>query len=79
MPIKIEYSGYFYKDLPKLLIVKDNFTLGEKLTQIEKTANKKFINMSDEEIYSTLKKLVDTKDYYIDEQPDEVFWVEFLK
>ena len=79
MSIKIEYSGYFYKDLPKLLIVKDNFTLGQKLTQIEKTANKKFIDMSDEEIFNTLKKLVDTKDYYIDEQPDEIFWVEFLK
>ena len=31
MSIKVEYSGYFYKDLPRLLMEKDGFSLGEKL------------------------------------------------
>ena len=50
MSIKIEYSGYFYKELPRLLMEKDGFSLGQKLAQIEKTAKKKFIDMSDEDI-----------------------------
>lgn len=79
MSIKVEYSGYFYKDLPRLLMEKDGFSLGQKLAQIEKTAKKKFINMSDEEVYSSLKVLIETKEYYLDEFPDETFWKEFLK
>ena len=79
MSIKIEYSGYFYKDLPRLLMEKDGFSLGQKLAQIEKTAKKKFIDMSDEEVYSSLKILIETKEYYLDEFPDETFWEEFLK
>ncbi len=79
MSIKIEYSGYFYKDLPRLLMEKDGFSLGQKLAQIEKTAKKKFIDMSDEDIYNSLKQLIETKDYYSDELPDESFWNNFLK
>ena len=79
MSIKIEYSGYFYKDLPRLLMEKDGFSLGQKLAQIEKTAKKKFIDMSDEDIYNSLKLLIETKDYYSDELPDESFWNNFLK
>ena len=79
MSIKIEYSGYFYKDLPRLLMEKDGFSLGQKLAQIEKTAKKKFIDMSDEDIYNSLKQLIETKDYYADELPDESFWNNFLK
>lgn len=79
MSIKVEYSGYFYKDLPKLLMEKDGFSLGQKLAQIEKTAKRKFIDMSDEEIYSSLKTIIETKEYYLDEIPDEAFWNEFLK
>lgn len=78
MSIKIEYSGYFYKDLPRLLMEKDGFSLGQKLAQIEKTAKKKFIDMSDEDIYNSLKQLIETKDYHMDELPDESFWNEFL-
>ena len=79
MQIKVEYSGYFYKELPKLLMIKDDFSLGQKLTLIEKESKKRFISMSDEEIYNTLKSLIDTRDYYLDELPDENFWVNFLK
>ena len=79
MSIKIEYSGYFYKDLPRKKKKKDGFSLGQKLAQIEKTAKKKFIDMSDEDIYNSLKLLIETKDYYADELPDESFWNNFLK
>ena len=79
MSIKIEYSGYFYKDLPRKKKKKDGFSLGQKLAQIEKTAKKKFIDMSDEDIYNSLKQLIETKDYYKDEMPDKIFWDEYLK
>ena len=35
--------------------------------------------MTDEEVYSSLKILIETKEYYLDEIPDETFWAEFLK
>ena len=76
--MKVEYSGQIYLNLPKLLSIQDKFTFGQKLAQIEKTAKKKFIDMSDEDIYNSLKLLIETKDYYADELPDESFWNEFL-
>lgn len=79
MSIKVEYSGHFYNDLPKLLMERDGFSLGEKLAQIEKTAKKKYVEMTDEEVYISLKTLIETKEYYLDEIPDETFWTEFLK
>ena len=77
--MKVEYSGQIYLNLPKLLSIQDKFTFGQKLAQIEKTAKKKFIDMSDEDIYNSLKQLVETKDYYKDEMPDKIFWDEYLK
>ncbi len=77
--MKVEYSGQIYLNLPKLLSIQDGFTFGQKLAQIEKTAKKRFIDMSDEEMYNTLKILSETKDYYKDELPDEAFVKEFLK
>ena len=75
----MEYSGQIYLNLPKLLSIQDKFTFGQKLAQIEKTAKKKFIDMSDEDIYNSLKQLIETKDYYKDEMPDKIFWDEYLK
>ena len=77
--MKVEYSGQIYLNLPKLLSIQDKFTFGQKLAQIEKTAKKKFIDMSDEDIYNALKQLIETKDYYKDEMPDKIFWDEYLK
>lgn len=79
MSIKTEYSGQIYLILPKLLSIQDGFSLGQKLAQIEKTAKKRFINMTDEEVYNTLKALIETKDYYKDELPDDDFWKSLLK
>ena len=77
--MKVEYSGQIYLNLPKLLSIQDKFTFGQKLAQIEKTAKKKFIDMSDEDIYNSLKQLIETKDYYKDEMPDKIFWDGYLK
>ena len=77
--MKVEYSGQIYVNLSKLLIIQDKFTFGQTLAQIEKTAKKKFIDMSDEDIYNSLKQLIETKDYYKDEMPDKIFWDEYLK
>ena len=79
MSIKTEYSGQIYLTLPKLLSIQDGFSFGQKLAQIEKTAKKRFINMTDEEVYNTLKLLIETKDYYTDELPDDNFWKGLLK
>ena len=77
--MKVEYSGQIYLNLPKLLSIQDKFTFGQKLEQIEKKKKKKFIDMSDEDIYNSLKQLIETKDYYKDEMPDKIFWDEYLK
>lgn len=77
--IKVEYAGQIYTDLAKYFSIADSFSIGEKLAQIEKESKKKFINMTDEEIYTTLKYLVNTKEYYKDEPlTEEEFnkWVE---
>jgi hypothetical protein len=79
MSVKVEYSGQIYLNLPKYLSIQDEFTFGQKLAQIEKTVKKRFIEMSDEELYNTLMLLINTKDYYKDELPDEDFKKEFLK
>lgn len=71
MSLKVEYKGQFYIDLPAYLSIADGYSLGEKLTQIEKEAKKKFIEMSDEEIYTTLRYLTTTKEYFKDEKLNE--------
>lgn len=64
MQLKLE--GVIYEMLYELLMVNDNFTVGQKLTQLEKKAKNRFYNMSDEEIYNTLKDTI-KEDYYSDE------------
>ena len=63
MSVKLE--GVIYEELYKLFMIKDDFTVGQKFTQIEKTAKKRFYDLTDEELYDTLKKLVKT-DYHSD-------------
>lgn len=74
MSLKVEYTGHWYLELPKYLAIQDKFSLGEKLTQIEKESKKRFLDMTDEEIYTTMKYLVSTKEYFKDEKmTDEEF------
>jgi hypothetical protein len=71
---KIEYSGQIYQNLGKFLAIPDGFTFGEKLTQIEKEAKKRFYDMTDEEIYIVINFLLSTKEYYKDDKlSDEEF------
>ena len=78
MSLKVEYKGQFYLDLPIYLSIADGYSLGEKLTQIEKEAKKKFIEMSDEEIYTTLRYLTTTKEYFKDEKLNEEEFKEWV-
>ncbi len=78
--MRVEYSGLIYVELGKYLAINDGFSFGEKLVQLEKTTKKRFYNLSEEEIYNTLKSLVATKEYYKDEKlTDEEFnsWREY--
>lgn len=77
--IKVEYGGQFYIQLMKLLSINDNYTIGEKLTVIEKTAKKRFYELTDKELYETLMYIIETKDYFNDEvYTEEEFktWIE---
>lgn len=63
----MQYTGAINEELFELLLVDDGFSVGQKFAQIEKTAKKKFINISDKELYETIQKLK-TTDYYSDEK-----------
>ena len=72
--MKVEYGGLIYVDLAKYLAIDDGFSFGEKMFQIEKQAKKSFYNLTDEDIYTSLKHLISNKDYYKDEKlTDEEF------
>lgn len=62
-----QYIGAFFTELEELLMIEDGFTVGQKLTQIEKTANKRFIELSDKELYETIQKLR-KQEYYQDQK-----------
>lgn len=63
---KVNLQGAIVDLITDLFMINDGFSAGEKLTQIEKTAKKRFYNLSDEEIYNALKETIKT-DYYNDE------------
>ena len=65
-----KYVGAIYDELSEIQMIKDNFTVGQKLAQIEKTANKRFIDMSDLELYDAIQKMR-KEDYYSDEKMSE--------
>lgn len=75
---KSKYIGAIYTDLFEYFSNSDGFTVGEKLTQIEKTAGNRFLELTDEDIYNTIQKLR-KEDYHSDEKTtDEEFnkWTE---
>lgn len=67
MSIKVEYSGQVYLKLGEYFAIKDGFSIGEKLTQLEKESGEKLYNLSDEDLYNILSVLVKTQDYHKDE------------
>ena len=62
----VSMQGAIVELLTDLFIINDGFSAGEKLTQIEKTAKKRFYDMSDIEIFNALKETVKSE-YYQDE------------
>jgi hypothetical protein len=58
-------EGVIHEELFKLFLIRDGFSVGEKLTQIEKTAKKRFYNMSNEELYDALRETIKV-DYFSD-------------
>ena len=64
MQIKLE--GAILELITDLFIIDDGFSVGEKLTQIEKTAKKRFYDMTNEDIYNALVE-VNNSEYYQDE------------
>jgi len=72
-----QFIGAFYKKLFALLNKDDGYTIGKKLTQIEKNSKKRFFDMSDKEVYEALEKSIgeDTKDEQLTDTEFES-WVE---
>lgn len=64
MQIKLE--GVILELITDLFIIDDGFSVGEKLTQIEKTAKKRFYDMTNEDLYKVLVE-VNNSEYYQDE------------
>lgn len=62
---KVNLQGAIVDLITELFMIDDGFSAGEKLTQIEKTAKKRFHLMNDEEVYNALKETL-KNDYYSD-------------
>lgn len=66
----VNLQGAIAELITELFMINDGFSAGEKLTQIEKTAKKKYYSMNDTEIYNALKETI-KQDYYTDTFSDE--------
>lgn len=76
--MSVNYAGAIHTELFDLFLVDDGYNIPQKLMQIEKTAKKRFFNMTDKELYETIQKLKQ-ENYYSDEiVTDEQFkiWVD---
>ncbi len=68
--MSVNLQGAIAELITELFIIDDGFSAGEKITQIEKTAKKRFYSMNDTEIYNALKETI-KNDYYTDTyEPD---------
>lgn len=64
--MSVKFEGAILELIEELFMINDGFSAGEKLTQIEKTAKKRFYSMSNEDLYNALQETVKI-DYYSDE------------
>lgn len=71
------YKGNVYASLFDIFQKNDGFSVGEKLTQIEKLTKKRFFNLSDKEIYEALEKYKNTPVEEDEEMTEDEFigWV----
>lgn len=65
-----KHVGVIHQELFDLFLIDDGFNVPQKLAQIEKTAKKRFIEMSDVELHETIQKLR-KEDYYQDQKLEE--------
>jgi hypothetical protein len=63
--MSVNLEGVIHEELFKLFLIRDGFSVGEKLTQIEKTAKKRFYNLTNDELYNALIETNKT-DYFSD-------------
>lgn len=63
----ISYTGAIHTELFDLFLIDDGYNIPQKLTQIEKTAKKRFFDMTDAEMYETIQKLK-KENYYQDQE-----------
>lgn len=68
--MSVNLQGAILDLITDLFIVNDGFSAGEKLTQIEKTAKKRFYSMTDTELYEALNNTV-KEDYFSDTMHSE--------
>lgn len=61
------HVGVIHQELFELFLIDDGFNVPQKLAQIEKTAKKRFIEMTDIELSDTIQKLR-KEDYYQDQK-----------
>lgn len=71
------YIGNIHHMLFDIFQKNDGFSVGEKLTQIEKITKKRFFNLSDQEIYEALEKYKNTPVEEDEKMTEEEFvgWV----
>ena len=67
---QLSYTGAIHTELFDLFLIDDGYNIPQKLTQIEKTAKKRFFEMTDVEMYEAIQKLK-KEDYYSDEETTE--------
>jgi len=65
------FVGAIHNELFEYFIIDDGFNIPQKLVQIEKTAQKRFIEMSDKDILTTIQELRKNQDYHKDEKLTE--------
>jgi translation elongation factor EF-G len=71
------YIGNVHSIFFEVLKKKDGFNVGEKLTQMEKSAKKRFINMTDQELYEIMESYANEPIEQDEKLTDEEFvgWI----
>lgn len=63
-----QYIGAIHEELYEYFLINDGFNIPQKLAQIEKTANKKYIEMTDVQLFNTIQELRKNNNYHQDQK-----------
>jgi len=71
--MQTNFVGAIHSELFEYFMADDGFNIPQKLTQIEKTAKKRYMEMSDKDVLNTIQELRKNQDYYKDQKltPEE--------